>query len=66
MKNLNAMMLILALSACTWTSPFNNYSKDKADCERVTHGSSPYANTTGGTVKDQFAACMKDHGWPNE
>jgi hypothetical protein len=66
MKNQSVMMLLLALSGCTFTSPIDNYSKDKADCERISHGSSPYANTTGGTARDQFAACMKDRGWPNE
>ena len=59
-------MLLVLLNGCTVTSPIDNYPKDKADCERVSNGSSPYANSTGGAVKDQFAACMKDRGWPNE
>lgn len=66
MKTLNVLMLALALSACTLTSPIDKYSEDKAACERNSHGSSPYTNTTGGTVTNQFAACMKDRGWPNE
>ena len=65
MRNLGLTMLLLALSSCTWTSPFDKYSEDKAACEQKTPGTSPYAHTTGADANDQFAACMKDRGWQN-
>jgi hypothetical protein len=59
------MILLVFLSGCTWISPFDKFSEDKDACEQVARGSSPYANTTGGAVNDQWTACMKDHGWRN-
>ncbi len=63
MKNRGMIMLFLSLSGCTWTSPFDKFAEDKDACEQVARSSSPYANTTGGAVNDQWGACMHDRGW---
>jgi hypothetical protein len=65
MKGLSVMLLLVLLTGCTVTAPFNGFSKDKDACEQKTPGSSPYAHTTGADADDQFAACMKDRGWQN-
>jgi hypothetical protein len=65
MQSLRLMMLLVLLSSCTWTSPFDSFSKDKEDCEQKSRGSSPFANTTSAAADDQFAACMNDRGWQN-
>jgi hypothetical protein len=65
MKNLSRMMLLLALSGCTWISPFDKFSEDKDACEQASRSYSPYTNNTGGAANDQWTACMKDHDWQN-
>jgi hypothetical protein len=65
MKDLSVMLLLVLLIGCAVTSPFDGFSKDKDACEQKTQGSSPYSHTTGADANDQFAACMKDHGWQN-
>jgi len=71
----NVMMLCMVLPSCTMTSQpnqppdfswdFGNFAKDKEACAQASHGSSPYASTTGGAANDQWTACMKDRGWQN-